>query len=157
MKPIINYILNTTIVLALLVVGNMFYQQVVYAYIQYADISNFYENTEFFVENICVGDMTQNVLSTRFVYGTEIGYQATVVRELFLIERGLQTKILDERSTPFIEFTETGIVTRVQNLPPDLIVGDYQWVLKISLIIKDVVRDDVPLIKSNIFQVIDCK
>lgn len=151
-----NYILNTIIVLILLLLGNFVYVQGTEAYIRHADISNFYENKDFFVENICVGDTKQAVASTRFVYGTDTGYDATVIRELFLVERGLQTKILDEAATPFIEVAENGSVTRIQNIPSDLEVGAYQWVLRISLVIKGIIRDDIPLVESNVFQIKNC-
>jgi len=156
MQGFTNYMLNTVIVLIVLLTGNFVYNQTAEAYIRHADISNFVELKQFVAEDICIGDKKQNIVFTRLVYGTENGYDATVVKELFLVERGMQTKITDEVKTPFLEISEDGIVTIIQNIPGDLDSGNYQWVLRLSIIIKGIVRDDVPLIQSNIFKIKEC-
>lgn len=150
-----DYLLNVLIVLAILSGGSFVYQQSWEYYYTHAPIETFFESHGLFVSDICFGENEQNIVSTRFVKGTDTGYPAYVIRELFLVERGMQTKVYDEYAQPFVEYSPAGTVTRIQQLP-DLRPGSYQWAIKVSIVVGGVVRDDVPLILSNIFQVKRC-
>lgn len=155
-QAFINYGLNFILALIILWVGGLLIEQGKTFYNTYAPIEDFYVNESLIVEDVCVGDTSQNVVSTRFVNKNVDGYESTVIKELFLVQVEGNVKVYDEFRTPFIEKVENGIVYRVQQLPPWLEAGQYQWVMKVTLTVGNVVRDDVPLIESNIFNVKVC-
>jgi len=154
MKIVLDYILSFVLVFMALTVLSFLHNQAQQTWWTYADISNFYQAQEVHVANVCVGDTTQKVNSIRFVYGTDTGYPAVVVKELFLVDAG-RSRVASEVSTPFIEVDEDGMVKRIQRLPDDLISGDYLWVLYLTINIHGIERD-VPPIESNLFTVRKC-
>lgn len=153
---LIDYALNVIIAGILLALASFLYGQARDFYYAHADLTRFYESVSFTVEDICVGQIDQNVQSVRFVHGTVIGYRAIVIRELGQIEDDTFVKIHEERVEPFIEYIPDGIAYRVQKLPFELSEGSYQWVLYPTIFIEGVKRTDAPPIESNVFQVTNC-
>lgn len=154
MKSVINYTLNTCIAFLLLLVGQFCWSQGLNMYYAYAPIENFYQQELFHAEDVCIGDTTQIIHSKRFVYGTKDGYGGSLIREMYLLKDDTVIKILDENAMPFVEVRVDGLVTRQQNLPY-LALGDYKWILYLTLDIHGVQRT-IPPIESNIFKVKEC-
>ena len=127
-------------------------------YYQTANIEEFYEPVEMFAENICLGDLTQDVQSIRHVRGTETGWQADIVRELDRNDsNGLFKKVWEESANVFIEKVPDGKVNREAALPR-LQEGVYQWritVVKLYLPY-GVERVVSPSLTSNNFAVEKC-
>lgn len=151
-----DYALNVLIALVILYFGGQLLAFAKNQYYTYAPIENFYESREMYAPDVCLGDKEQTLRSERYIKSDSHGYNAVVVRELFLVGEDKTTKVFDEIAYPFVEKTGNGLVYRVQRLP-DLKLGDYQWVLHVTLKINDVVRDDVPLVVSNVFEVVECE
>lgn len=151
-----DYALNVLIALVVLYFGGQLVAFAQTQYYTYAPIENFYRNVNFYAPDVCLGDKQQTLKSERFVNTEVEGYPSIVVRELFLVERGMQTKIFDEVAYPFIEKRDDGLVYRVQALPDGMDLGDYQWALHVTIKIGDVTRDDVSYITSNLFRVVEC-
>lgn len=153
-KESISWFLNFGIALIVLSFASFIWERIEYEYIKYADLSNFYENIEFTASDICVGDREHVVSSRRIVKGTDLGYQATVVRELIRVSSP-PAKIFEETVHPFVEKAEDGSVERIQQLPK-LEVGTYKWILYIELDINGVLKKVVPPVESNEFRVESC-
>ena len=151
-----DYIINVLVALAVLLIGSYLLNAGQRAYYTHAPIEWFYVSGGMVAEDVCLGDTSQTIVSTRTIYGTDTGYPATVVRELLLVERGIQTKVHDEVAMPFVEQTTNGVTRRKQQLPSWLTVGQYQWFLNVTLTINGVVRNDIDTIESNVFQVTNC-
>lgn len=151
-----NYILNVAIAFIILLLGGFVVDQAKHLYYAYAPIDYFYESGPMTAEDICLGDSTQKITSGRVVRGTDDGWPAIVYRELFLVERGMQTKVFEQVAYPFVEVAGNGESTRFQQIPDFIKVGKYQWVLSVTLVISGVERNDIPLIESNLFSVLDC-
>lgn len=127
-------------------------------YYQTADISNFYENVAVEASDVCFGDSKQHIESIRFVKGTDTGWPADIVRELYTVENNtVKSKVFDQYATVFIENVPDGKVSREADLPP-LPVGIYKW--EISLIKLylpyGIIRVDSPRLLSNNFTVTEC-
>lgn len=124
-------------------------------------ISTFYEALAFEADNVCVGDNTQHVETVRLVKGTETGWAADIVRELYVIPDGTtvegRSKVFDESADIFIEVIPDGFNEREAALP-ELAEGVYQWdIVIIRLYLPyDVVRIESPQLTSNLFAVEDC-
>lgn len=127
-------------------------------YYETAPISNFYEAMAFEAENICTGDITQDIKTVRFVNGTESGWAADIIRELYKVnDAKLKAKIYEENANVFIEKIPDGMSSREAAIPP-LKAGVYQWeVVIIRLYLPyGVVRVTSPSLISNTFSVTDC-
>lgn len=124
---------------------------------QTADITDFYEAISLEVGNVCVGQKIQQSNSVRFVYGTDTGWQADIVRELQKLENEKAIKVFEQSANVFIEKVPDGQVHREIALP-ELEKGLYRWditVVKLYLPY-GVERVITPTLKSNIFAVDDC-
>lgn len=121
-------------------------------------VETFYKAMTLEAENICVGDKTQKLTSVRFVYGTETGWAADVVRELQRVESsGVHVKVYDEKASIFIQKEENGVVER-ETVFPDVKVGQYHWDITLVRLYLPygVIRESVPVLTSNIFSVEEC-
>lgn len=154
---IINYGLNFIIVATCLLLTNFMWIISQGLYYKYAPISWFYESVLFQVDDVCVGDTTQNTTSVRLVKATDTGYPANVTRELYLVEDAILNKVFEERVQPFVEVRPDGAGSRVQQIPSFLPVGEYQWTLYITLFIHGQQRTDIPPVTSNTFDVLNCE
>lgn len=127
-------------------------------YYRTAPIENFYESISLEASNICVGDTTQHLESTRFVKGTESGWAADIVRELYVIGKNrVRAKVFEESADVFIEVIPDGQNAREAAIPA-LSTGVYQWEITIIRLYLpyDVVRVATPSLTSNTFSVEDC-
>lgn len=126
-------------------------------YYQSAPIETFYQAITIEVGNVCLGDTVQHIDSVRFVYKTETGWAAEIVRELYDVETDKRIKVYDEAASIFIEKIESGKSARDGAIPV-LSEGVYQWdITFVKLYLPyGVVRVDVPTLRSNAFTVLDC-
>lgn len=126
-------------------------------YYQTADISEFYQAVSMTAEDACIGELVHDVVSIRYVYGTETGWQADIVRELDKIENGVGHKVWEQDTSVFIERVPDGIVYRNATLP-ELDEGVYQWRIHIVRLYLPygVERVSIPALVSNQFVVTLC-
>lgn len=124
---------------------------------QVSPISSFYKSVSFEVTDVCLTELTQVSTGKRFVYGTDTGWRADIVRELNRIDKN-SYKVFDEPAEIFIEIKEDGLSHREITLPSVVREGDYQWEISINRLYlpMGVVRTDVPPLKSNVFKVKNC-
>lgn len=128
-------------------------------YYQTAPIEDFYVAFSLEAENVCYGEITQNLVAYRKVYHTDTGWAAEVVRELQRVDsEGKHVKVYDETASVFIENSEDGRAEREAVLPV-VPVGNYHWdVVIVRLYLPfGVVREAIPTLTSNTFAVEDCK
>lgn len=125
---------------------------------QTAPISTFYEALAFEADNVCLGDTIQRVESTRYVRGTDSGWAADIIRELYKFnDTKTKAKVFEEQANVFIENVPDGRSAREAAIPP-LKIGVYQWEITIIRIYLpyNVVRVETPSLISNTFAVKDC-
>lgn len=126
-------------------------------YYQNAPIETFYKAITMEVGNVCVGDKIQQVDAVRFVYETETGWAAEIIRELYNVNTDKRKKVYDEAASIFIDKIEDGKTARDAAIPL-LKEGIYQWdITYVKLYLPyGVIRVDVPTLRSNSFSVINC-
>jgi hypothetical protein len=155
MNDALNIAINFIIALALVSVVSAAIPRAERLYYKYADIDNFYVATTIEAPDVCVGDATQRLISDRRVLKTDVGYNAYVVRELFLLGSDTSEEYYKESKDTFIQASTNGSNPRTQHLPT-MKVGQYIWVLYITLYVNGVERNDVPPLLSNTFNVTLC-
>jgi hypothetical protein len=151
-----DYLLNVLIATLVLFVGSFGISHVKTLYYTHADVGNFYVRGDLIAEDVCVGNSSHLVMSDREVKGSEIGYSATLIRELVRVENDTFVKVYEESATPFIEKRE-GAQARVQQLPASLPIGEYRWNLYLTIDVHGVDRPVIPPLTSNVFEVINCE
>lgn len=151
----IDYILNVIIALAILALVGYLTGVVKTAYYTYAPLDNFYESLGAHADDACIEDGYHRIESVRYVKQTEVGYPATVIREMFLVRSDERVKVYEESAEAFVEIIPDGISIRHQDLPDNIEPGTYHWELAPKLIIGGVARQ-APLIRTNNFEVRYC-
>lgn len=128
-------------------------------YYETAPISEFYKDVSFEAENLCFGNVTQSVENVRYVKGTDSGWAAYIIRELFVIDvKNEKTQVFTDSSAIFFEVIPDGINRREAAIPKDLPIGSYKWEITIIKLYLPygVVRVTTPSLVSNLFAVKDC-
>lgn len=151
----IDYALNFIVALIVLSFGGFLFDMGKTAYYTYAPLDNFYESIGAHADDACIEVGYHNVESVRFVKQTDVGYPATVIREMFLIKLDDRIKIHEEKAEAFVEVIPDGVSRRQQRLPENIEPGTYQWEIAPTIIINGVERQ-APIIRTNEFEVLHC-
>lgn len=123
-------------------------------------ISAFYENLGVISSDVCVGDTEQFTFTERYARRTNNGWRAYTVKELFRHNEDGSIDHLSKYNVSreiFVESEKNGISSRSVAMPL-LEAGEYHWEINITdlYLPLGVVRDDVPPIITNNFEVKEC-